>query len=534
MEKLKYIKLEQEDGSYSDSIPICVDAENVNIEGETNLEETLTEINGQLVAIDTTNDAQDNKISKIERETENTTNRLNNLIIEGTPTEGNAELIDIRIDSDGIKHSSAGDAVRAISSNFESANIVELLKDPININGVDITFENNTITLNGTTTGFTQVDLTERKQIITENQDYNFAIFYESGSASGSTNIASIGIKRVTPTKIYGSLDLRTIQSQKEEHFIFNTNDIGKSTMLHYECAGAGFTFNNLKIKIMLTKGSENKEFIDYGFSLLSKKVPFYYTKQEVDEKLSEVEDKILDIYKKEIGKHFRIAVISDLHYGDYGGYYNSQWQDSSTFSNATYQERAQLLIDTINKYNKESPIDFVLMLGDISIMGSSDDKLKNLKEFIDNYASQLAVPIFYVPGNHDPYINEDWKNVVGYNREFSLETDEYYFICLDSFKPTQTGIEVAYNGFDESSLTFLKSEIKKAGTKEIFICSHYFKETDCPEFWEIFYKTPNIIGRLEGHAHLFVTGNTTKEYSNVNYTKYRLNDGCFSYPGTR
>lgn len=40
------------------------------------------------------------------------TERLNNLIIQGTPTEGNAELIDIRVGANGITYPTAGDSVR--------------------------------------------------------------------------------------------------------------------------------------------------------------------------------------------------------------------------------------------------------------------------------------------------------------------------------------------------------------------------------------------------------------------------------------
>lgn len=35
MDKLKYIKLENEDGSYSDSIPLAVDSDHVDVSGDT-------------------------------------------------------------------------------------------------------------------------------------------------------------------------------------------------------------------------------------------------------------------------------------------------------------------------------------------------------------------------------------------------------------------------------------------------------------------------------------------------------------------
>lgn len=59
------------------------------------------------------------------------TERINNILVEGTPTEGNAELIDIRAGANGITYPTAGDAVRGQYS--ELNNLAEtLLEDAVN------------------------------------------------------------------------------------------------------------------------------------------------------------------------------------------------------------------------------------------------------------------------------------------------------------------------------------------------------------------------------------------------------------------
>ena len=108
MDKLKYIKLEQEDGTYSDSIPLAVDSDHVDVGGKTLTEELNKKANNNIV-------------SNLSTEIEVQKSRIDNIAhLEDGSTTGDAELIDIRTDSNGYTYLSAGNSIRGQISDINN------------------------------------------------------------------------------------------------------------------------------------------------------------------------------------------------------------------------------------------------------------------------------------------------------------------------------------------------------------------------------------------------------------------------------
>lgn len=209
---------------------------------------------------------------------------------------------------------------------------------------------------------------------------------------------------------------------------------------------------------------------------------------------------------------NLRIALISDIHWNDtiYG-------YDSS---------RIQVLIDSLNKKHAEKPFDFALFVGDLVTLNSSngEQKVKVLKDLVGIYLSQLKMPWFAQRGNHDGYTDEEWETIIGNKAQFSIETGDYYFLCIDAYPyienredgktPFKWNYDMWYTGMDYQ-LPWINAEIEKARKKhKKIIPTYHFHSLVSDEYdsgdqttidtaWRNILSSSNdIICQIMGHSH--------------------------------
>ena len=266
------------------------------------------------------------------------------------------------------------------------------------------------------------------------------------------------------------------------------------------------------------------------------------FVKVEIIHKLSKyvsrVSEDISSIHKIS-GKKLRICVLGDLHSGqEGGGNYNGSWISDSSITGMTADERMQYMVDTIMKLHKENPFDLILCTGDVAIEKNnhSSDDFNNpirLKEFCDKFKSQLPIPFMSCVGNHDPFTNDDWLKYMGTPRQYSFETDDYYFIMLDTYSNITPALSGGIYGLSRTpiDMDFVNSEITKAGDKKIIICGHYFTSDDT-SLKEVCRNNDNIIAVITGHSHVYSIAKGTSDSWGENTTYYMTNNFC--YPETK
>ena len=220
------------------------------------------------------------------------------------------------------------------------------------------------------------------------------------------------------------------------------------------------------------------------------------------DDRVGVIEDEIeeinssLDNKMNKFNRNSRIMFVSDIHFSKDV----THGIDSVT--------RMNLMVDKLIEEHGENPIDFLVINGDLSLdyryRATSREPYNYSKKVVSMFLSKLPFPVYLMAGNHDNYSNQEWINITGQERQYTIDFDDIIIICLDTFKPsineTYPGMENDYTGID---FDYLAKELEKYKGKKILLVSHYFDESKEPNtVKELINKNYDILGLICGHTH--------------------------------
>lgn len=230
-----------------------------------------------------------------------------------------------------------------------------------------------------------------------------------------------------------------------------------------------------------------------------------------------------------------RVLVVSDMHYfhknNDLG---------------YTMDERIQLLVDYIMEEYNGRGLDAVLILGDLStdnytlsydrdpggfkdtdndgyIDHDNEGNTFYMMQFIKRYMEKLPVPVFALPGNHDSFTNEIWRETFGYDRQYSFTVGSTAFLMLDTFNGDGHNTAGAdYTGVDTA---WVNAELAKYqadnSITDVIVSSHYFQSP--AELRAISEANSKVRCFFHGHTHIY-------KVTELNTGAYIINEGGFSY----
>lgn len=213
-----------------------------------------------------------------------------------------------------------------------------------------------------------------------------------------------------------------------------------------------------------------------------------------------------------------RFLLVSDMHYTTELTFSELKkiYPDSNTSAAAgltfgkTQREKIEKVYTDIIRENKRSELDAVLVLGDLSV---DDYDFRNLpvnycEQFKEDCLDRLPCPYYVIPGNHDSYPNEKWREIFGTDREFVFETDGCVFIMADTFN------SIPANSASGAAMTAINAELIKNALeshkgKQIFICAHYIEgkaegdRTVTPEVQQLIRDSEDVKLLFRGHTHV-------------------------------
>jgi hypothetical protein len=182
-----------------------------------------------------------------------------------------------------------------------------------------------------------------------------------------------------------------------------------------------------------------------------------------------------------------------------------------------TGSHRPGVFPDAIQKLNLLQP-EFVMSVGDL-IEGYTTDTVeleRQWKEF-SGFISQLEMPFFYVPGNHDitnPVMERVWKEKFG-TTHYYFTYQDVLFLCLNSEDQTRGSGRGTISEPQYEWIKKVLAENEEVKWTLLFMHQPLWKQED-PKMW------PEVEKLLEDRKHTVFVGHEHR------YVRYERNNGKY------
>lgn len=179
--------------------------------------------------------------------------------------------------------------------------------------------------------------------------------------------------------------------------------------------------------------------------------------------------------------KPFRFAFLSDTHIGSPDG------------------KAEEDLRRTVHDINRRSDIDFVIITGDITELGT-DEQLRTAK----NYFDSLKIKYYIIPGNHD----DGWSESGGMSFIKTFGSDRFIFDHNSiRFIACASGpyVRMSDGHIPRDAMNWMKKILDTTSSAmPVIFLNHYPMDNQMDNWYEVIdmYKKKNTIAFLCGHGH--------------------------------
>lgn len=173
-----------------------------------------------------------------------------------------------------------------------------------------------------------------------------------------------------------------------------------------------------------------------------------------------------------------RIAVASDLHYGEKG---------------TDYVRFADELIDAVNASHAATPLDLVVLNGDLAHSATALAPLRSRLR-------RLTPPILPVQGNHDGATEAQWRQLWGHGFDHAETVRGVRIVPVATSNPEGASLCTNRN--------LLAAQLRSAAGAPVIVAMHITPATwtrygiDCPAITAMLGSDPNVLAVLNGHDH--------------------------------